>query len=184
MDKTSPYVKCPEYESEHFRLRLVSTDDAEDLFLCYSDTEAQKIFNSDNCNTDFKFATLEHMRAYIDGWIDAYKNGYFVRFSIITKADNKAVGTVEIFGGDYGVLRIDILTAYENENCLDELLKIADSFFHDFECENIITKAIPEAVCRRNALVQNEYAPTAIGDGMKREHYFFKAASDSLSHLR
>ena len=41
--KPDPYEKCPEYESENFILRLVTMDDAEELFVCYGDPEAQKI---------------------------------------------------------------------------------------------------------------------------------------------
>ena len=179
--KLDPYKKCPEYESEHFRLRLVSMDDAEDLFLCYNDPEAQKIFNSDNCTSDFKFSSLEHMRAYMEGWLDAYKNRGFIRYSIIDKHINKAIGTAEIFGGerngertDFGVLRIDVRSEYENEEALTELLKISDLFFYDVNTEMFITKAIPEAVHRINALVKNGYAPTPTGDGGKREHYYMK----------
>ena len=179
--KPDPYDKCPEYESEHFRLRLVSMDDAEDLFLCYSDPEAQKIFNSDNCTSDFKFSTLEHMKAYMEGWLDAYKNRAFIRYTIIDKKINKAVGTAEIFGGDrggectdFGVLRIDVISEYEDEESLAELLKISDSFFFDVNTEMFITKAIPEAANRIAALVKNGYVSTPTGDGGRREHYYMK----------
>ena len=33
-------------------------------------------------------------------WLDAYKNRGFIRYSIIDKNVNKAVGTMEIFGGE------------------------------------------------------------------------------------
>jgi hypothetical protein len=179
--KPDPYVRCPEYESEHFRLRLVSMDDAEDLFLCYSDSEAQNIFNSDNCTSDFKFSTLEHMKSYMEGWLDAYKNRHFIRYSVIDKKINRAVGTIEIFGGqrggersDFGVLRIDVKSEYENDESLSELLKISDSFFYDVSTEMFITKAIPEAAHRINALIKNGYVSTITGDGGKREHYYMK----------
>jgi len=182
--KPDPYDRCPEYESERFRLRLVSMDDAEDLFLCYNDSDAQKIFNSDNCTSDFKFPTLEHMKLYIECWLDAYKNRGFIRYSIIDKFINKAIGTAEIFGGersgertDVGVLRIDVRSDYENEESLAELLDISDSFFHDVNTEMFITKAIPEAAHRINALVKNGYVSTTISDGGKREHYYMKRSS-------
>ena len=88
----------------------------------------------------------------MEGWLDAYKNRGFIRYGIIDKNSNKAVGTMEIFGGerggectDYGVLRIDVRSEYENEESLAELLKISDSFFFDVNTEMFITKAIPEA---------------------------------------
>jgi len=172
--KPNPYDVCPEYESENFHLRLVSMDDAADLLACYSDPSAQKFFNADNCTSDFLYSTLDEMRRCVEGWLQAHKAGYFFRFAIVGKKENKAIGTVEIFGGEYGVLRIDILSTYENEEYLSELLKTADSFFFDFGCENIITKAIPEAVDRIAALTSNAYTPTPIGDGNKREYYYIK----------
>ena len=179
--KPNPYVKCPEYETQNFILRLVSMDDAEDLLLCYNDPEAQKFFNADNCTSDFKYSTLEEMKACLGFWLDAYKNRYFLRFSIVDKSINKAVGTIEIFGGehggeptDFGVLRIDIRHEYENEEALAELISVSDSFFDDVNVEMFITKAIPEAVHRINALLKNGYTPTPIGDGAKREFYYMK----------
>jgi len=179
--KPDPYDKCPEYESRSFLLRLVSMDDADDLFLCYNDPEAQKIFNSDNCTSDFKFSTLEHMKAYMEGWLNAYKNREFIRYSIIDKSNHKAIGTIEIFGGElgeerseYGVLRIDVKSEYENEEALTELINISDSFFYDVNTERFITKAIPEATQRIGALTLNGYVPTIIGDGGNREHYYMK----------
>ena len=179
--RPDPYIKCPEYESRNFLLRLVSMDDAEDLFLCYNDTESQKIFNSDNCTSDFKFSMLEHMKEYMEGWLDAYRNRRFIRYSIIDKHINRAIGTIEIFGGErggerteFGVLRIDVKSEYENEEVLGELLKISDSFFRDVSTAMFITKAIPDAVQRINALIQNGYTPTPVGDGGRREHYYMK----------
>ena len=94
---------------------------------------------------------------------------------------DKAIGTIEIFGGslggkrtEFGVLRIDVRHEYENEEALAELLKISDSFFCDVNTEKFITKAIPEAVHRINALTQNGYVPTVVGDGGKRKHYYMK----------
>ena len=143
--KPNPYDICPTYESKCFMLRLVSLNDAANLLLCYSNPEAQAIFNSDNCTSDFCYSTLDEMKRCIDGWLDAYNKKHFVRFSIIDKQNDKAVGTVEIFCSDknhgYSVLRIDIHPQYEKEEYLGELLCIADSFFHDFGCYRIVTKA-------------------------------------------
>ena len=30
-------------------------------------------------------------------WLDAYKNGWFVRFTVVDKSTQKAVGTIEMF---------------------------------------------------------------------------------------
>ncbi len=110
--KPNTYDVCPTYESKRFILRQVSPYDTANLLLCYSNPEAQAIFNSDRCTSDFCYSSLDEMKRCIDGWLDAYKKKHFVRFSIIDKQKDKAVGTVEIFGSDenYGhsVLRVDI----------------------------------------------------------------------------
>ena len=127
------------------------------------------------------------MHEWIEGWLKEYKDGRYVRFSVVDKRVNKAIGTVEIFNGDdskyakirkgRSILRIDVATKYESEGYLSELLVIADSFFYDFKCKNIITKAIPEATERINALTLNGYVPTPVGDGGNREHYYIKRNS-------
>jgi len=176
-----PYVHCPVYWGKRFYLRLVSTDDAFDLLKCYSDPEARQFFNSDNCNSDFHWSALGEIRGYIGWWVDAYKSGGFIRYSVIDRLINQVIGTVEIFGGknggprdDYGILRVDVRPEYETGESLGELLAVADQFFYDFNSEMFVTKAIPEAVERRQALARNGYLPTHLGDGAQREHYFVK----------
>ena len=175
-ERPDPYEECPVYAGKYTTLRLVKKDDESDLLKCYADPAARQIFNSDNCNNNFFYDTAEQMRDCIDFWLECYKGGGFVRFAIVDNESGKAIGTVEIFGGDYGVLRIDVLSEYETEAYLNELVKTADSFFYDFGCENIITKAVPIAAARASALTRNGYAPADIGDGSNREHYYLKKA--------
>lgn len=79
----SPYEVCPVYESEHFLLKLISPDDAEDLMVCYNDPEAQEFFNSDNCDFGYGNAdTVEKIKYNIKLWLDAYHNKQFIRFSL------------------------------------------------------------------------------------------------------
>lgn len=178
VSRPDPYDICPVYESRQFMLRLVLPEDAEDLLVCYSNPEAQPIFNSDNCTSDFLYSSLDDMKRCIEEWIDAYKKKDYTRFSIIDKQNNKAVGTVEIFGSDenqgYSVLRIDILPQYENQEHLNELLCIADSFFLDFGCYRIVTKAIPEAAERIKALTKHGYTHYPENDEWKRKDYYIK----------
>jgi len=168
------YENCPSYETEHFILRLISSDDAADLLECYSDPKAQGFFNADRCTSDFRYSTLEEMQNCIEDWLYAYQNGYFVRFSIMDKTKFKAVGTVEIFGGTYGVLRIDIRSDYEDESYLSELIQTANAFFDDFDCKKIVSKAIPEATERISALRKNGYAHCPKCEEWNREHYYLK----------
>lgn len=171
----SPYEVCPVYESEHFLLKLVSPDDAEDLMVCYNDPEAQEFFNSDNCDFGYDNAdTVEKIQYNIKLWLDAYHNKQFIRFSIFDKTDKKVIGTVEMFSVKYGVLRIDIIPEHENTNSLSELLKIADNFFSDFDCENIVTKAVPKADRRIAALKQCGYVPFNKSKAFDRDNYYIK----------
>ena len=138
----NPYEECPVYETPSFTLRLVQENDANDLLACYSDPKAVANMNADHCTSDFYYTTHEQMRECIAFWLVEYARGAYVRFSIIAKASGKAVGTVEIFGGEYGVLRIDIATAYETEKYIDEFVTLAmDSFIDDFEIETLVIKA-------------------------------------------
>ncbi|MDR0270514.1 hypothetical protein [Paenibacillus sp.] len=97
MLKENPYEKCPIYESEHFCVRLVEEKDAEDLLMCYSDPASAELFNTDNCHHDFICRTSSEVEGYIQYWLEEYRGKGFVRFSVIDKLDEKAVGTIEMF---------------------------------------------------------------------------------------
>lgn len=161
------YEECPVLENERFKARLFSTDDCADLLKVYSDKEAVKLFNSDNCDgDDFYYTTPERMKQAIDFWLYSYKKGYFVRFSIIDKETSAVIGTFEIFkriADDYftncGLLRLDLASAYEKRGMIDEILSlITEPIFGWFDCEMIATKAIPEAKDRIFALKKHGFA--------------------------
>ena len=148
-----PYELCPILKTESFLLRLVNEKDAKDLLLCYGDKEAVKYMNADNCDDDFYYPTLERMEQAIRYWLNFYKQSAFIRFAIIDRKTNHSVGTVEIFGGDCGVLRIDLRKEYEKEQYLTELYKIAeDTFFSMLPLKRMVTKAIKEAAERRTSM--------------------------------
>lgn len=171
--KRNPYVECPVFETENFILRLVTEDDAADLLTCYSDTNARSIFNSDTCTSNFFYDTSDEMSDCIKMWLNSYVRKEFVRFSIIDKCSSHAVGTIEMFGmvGKYkttqdawravqqsgttsrGILRLDIMSKYEEAVCLDELFTLClKDFFDLFAVNQIVTKAIPQAGKRVNIL--------------------------------
>lgn len=167
----NPYVKCPVLETEHFILRLVRMDDAQDLLACYSDPKAQALFNADNCNSDFCWYTIEELSYYIAFWLKAYEKEEFIRFTIVDKALGKAVGTIEMFGmvGVYqsplGVLRLDICSEYERFEFLDELLSLCvREFFPLFGVDEIRHKAIPAAADRIQVLQKLGFHPCALHD--------------------
>jgi RimJ/RimL family protein N-acetyltransferase len=160
MPSASPYDRCPVYETEHFILRLINADDAADLLECYSDPAAVEVMNSDRCTSNFHYTTIEEMSKCINFWLEEYERKSYVRFSVLDKKLKKAIGTIEFFGGDYGVLRIDIKHEYEKTSYLSELLRLSNRSFHsDFKTENIIVKAIPKAGERIQALQKNGFAP-------------------------
>ncbi|MCL2812873.1 MAG: hypothetical protein FWD25_13425, partial [Clostridia bacterium] len=149
------YGNCPVFETQHFVLRLVSEADAEDLLVCYSDPKAQEFFNIDNFSHICNFYTVEAMAECIGFWLTAYAQGAFVRFSIVDKSNQKAVGTIEMFGGDVGILRVDLASAYESRVNFQELLDVCLENFYDlFQVRAIATKAIPLAVGRIDVLLE------------------------------
>lgn len=175
--RKNPYDVCPTYESRHFILRKVSAGDAADLLECYKNPAASVQANSENCSYGYGSQTLEEMQNAIEQWLEEYCRQNFVRFSIINKEDNRAMGTMEIFDGgrrDHSVLRMDLLSAYESAEPIDELLHMADNFFNDFDCKKIVTKAVPNGVERINALIQNGYIPYPSNEKWEWEHYYIK----------
>lgn len=136
----SIYKNCPTYETETFRLRLVKIEDAKDLLICYSDKGVSQKANNDYCTSDFYYTTVEEMEECIRFWLKEYEKQRYVRFSIILKHNNNAVGTIEIFGGEEGVLRIDIADLYEKN--FEELLRLAVfKLIKDFNIKSLKIKA-------------------------------------------
>lgn len=157
----NPYEKCPVFEGERFKLRLVEKNDAKDLLQVYSDKQAVYLFNGDNCDgDDFHYTTLERMQKAVDFWVWSYENKWFVRWAIVDKTENKVVGTIELFNRqaqDYfnncGLLRLDLGSAYEKEAYIKEILGlIVQPTYTLFVCDKVVTKAKPIAKERIKAL--------------------------------
>lgn len=174
--KHNPYIKCPVFETESFIVRLVSEEDVVDLLTCYSDTNAWPIFNSDTCTSNFVYNTSKEMRDCVKLWIDSYVKKEYIRFSIIDKHSNKAVGTIEMFGtvGKYktyrGTLRLDIASKYEEPEYLNELFSLClKEFFNLFSVNQIVTKAMPEATNRISILKKSGFT---VYDFPERDNYW------------
>lgn len=143
------YEKCPIYETETFLLRQVKMEDAQDLLVCYSDKENVAKLNADCCTSDFYYNTLEQMENCIRFWLREYEMHYYVRFAVVLKESGRAIGTVEIFGGEAGVLRVDLAAEYNTEQNYAQLLTLAkEQFAEDFGVGSIKIKSanIPERV--------------------------------------
>ncbi|MNB94789.1 hypothetical protein D3C75_419490 [compost metagenome] len=155
---TDPYTCCPVYETGSFSLRLVRMDDAADLLRCYSDPESIPLFNSDNCHSDFRMTTLEEMERCIGAWLGEYQTRAYVRFSIVERKSERAIGTIEFFtrklgqGGEQaeaGILRLDLASEYEQTDVLSEMIELAEQqFSQHFAFSGLLTKAVPQAVHR------------------------------------
>jgi len=185
--KQDVYQQVPKFEGEKWLLRQVAMSDAENLLKIYSDKESIPLFNADNCNGDtFYYDTEEKMKNAIRFWINSYDNKEFVRWSIISRAENAAVGTVELFhrdANDYftstGLLRLDLRSDYECEESIEEILQMIIPTTYDlFYCSQIATKAVPAAKKRIQALRKMEFHRTEhkmIGhDGTKYCDYFIR----------
>ncbi len=160
----TPYINCPTLETAHFNFRLVKENDAEDLFKCYSDPKAQELFNSVNCSSDFRIHSIDEMDQMINAWLNEFAQQAFVRFSIIDKLTQQAIGTIEMFGkiGQYkvdrGILRIDVEFGYENKAALFEIVNVCvENFYLLFDIKEIATRITPKATDRVEALTKNGF---------------------------
>lgn len=160
--KNNVYEKCPILEDETYLLRLVEESDQKDLLKVYSDKNALPFFNSDNCNGDnFYYPTEEQMQNAIRFWLTSYKDRWFVRYTIVSKITNTAIGTIELFRRDsddafngVGVLRLDVGSENERTKILSGILSLVlDPTYELFDCDAIITK-VPIYAVERIAAVK------------------------------
>lgn len=147
------YLECPVFRTRMFTLRLIRPEDSDALFACYHDKAAVACMNDNNCDFGFYMETPEQMAETVAYWLDFYRRRCFIRFAVVDNAAGRAVGTVEGFGGEVGVLRIDLASAYERAAYLEELLVLAEAQFPAlFGNRELVTKAAPRAAERRRAL--------------------------------
>ncbi|MDR0896979.1 MAG: hypothetical protein LBN04_03895 [Oscillospiraceae bacterium] len=180
--RNDPYAKCPEFDTEHFHLRQVREEDAEDLLCFYGDLSGWIFYGNDWCNSIFSSSrpTIEEMRNCIRAWLDVYKIKFFLRMSVIDKAAGKAIGTIEIFDNmdtatRAAALQMDLSAPYETKAYITELLALADrEFFRLFGFKTLAVWAMPDATERLAALQSAGYQPF-VSDA--REHYYRKEGS-------
>lgn len=163
------YEHCPEYQNDAFRLCLISMEHCDDLLQVYSDPKAVPFFNGDNCNgDDFHYTTRERMAQAIEFWQWSYREGWFVRWSILDQTTGQAIGTIELFHRDAedvydqtGVLRLDLRSDYEKQQAIGQILSlILPDAFDLFYCRAILTKCVPAAAERQQALSQLGFQPS------------------------
>ena len=179
--RNDPYAKCPEFITEHFYLRQVRTEDAEELLCFYGDLSEWMFFGNAMSNKIFasRHATLEEMQKCIAIWLDEYRNKFYIRFSVIDKVTKKAIGTIEVFdnaGKNDSYLHIDLSAPYENQSYVSELLALADKeLVKIFNIRNLLIQAVPSAKERIAALLAHGYQPYECKAGGK--HYYMKESA-------
>jgi len=188
--RDDPYAKCPAFETPHFQLRQVCEADAADLLESfYGDVSGWMFYGNDMCKSIFagQYATLDEMKHCIRVWRQEYANRYYIRFSVIAKQTQRAVGTIEIFDHINSeknwqleairnglVLHIDLGAPYETQAHIAELLVLADAeVYKRFGMKHILIRAVPQATERIAALLARGYASFDWERG--REHYYAKA---------
>ncbi len=164
------YASQPSYENELALLRPIVPADAPALLKCYGDPHAAPFFNADHCNgDDFRYTTPERMAEAMAFWAQSYRERQFVRWAVEEHALGEAVGTVEMFArtageNGVGVLRIDLRSRFETRTFLYAVLKLCLAhFYEDFMVESMVTKAVPGATERREALASAGFTPAAQG---------------------
>ncbi|WP_167956179.1 GNAT family N-acetyltransferase [Anaerosporobacter faecicola] len=180
------YEQCPIIENEQYLLRLIEEKDAKDLFAVYSDKNALPFFNSDNCHGDnFYMSKEEYVVEAIKYWKMEYDRRGFVRFTIVDKKENKAIGTIELFRReaddfftDCGLLRLDLGSKNENKNTIQAILALIDeSVLESFHCSFLATKAPNYAVERIEALKESGYSLSKeclVGNDTQYRDYWIK----------
>lgn len=156
------YEICPQLESANYLLRQTCLDDCADLLKVYSDPTAWPIFNSDNCTGDFHITKPEDMENCIRFWLDEYAMRCYIRWSIIDKATNAAIGTVELFNraaedfyNNVGLLRLDLRSDYETAEVIREIISmLIPCSFNLFSCNRIATKIPSCARSRAQTLTE------------------------------
>lgn len=185
--RNDPYASCPEFETEHFKLRQVREKDAEELMSFYGDVSEWMFFaNGDRRIFTSPHPPVEEMEKYIRFWHEEYKNRVYIRFSVIDKATEKAVGTIELYdnigNGDFSdavrlsFLHIDLSAPYELREYISELLNLADrELFMIFGIKHLCIRAIPSEGERIAALQADGYQPYEWDS--ESEHYYMKRRS-------
>jgi RimJ/RimL family protein N-acetyltransferase len=153
-----------------FTLRTVFAQDAEDLFLCYSDPEAVARMNSDNCQGSFLMPAVENVRTAIGFW---QNDPCLERLSILDGP--RAIGTAELHcKEEIGtiVLRLDLCSAYEAQETITELVNaLTEEAFRRYPAaKKAVLKSRPEDAERCAALLRCGFA--AIEDFLGFPHYY------------
>lgn len=177
------FTVCPEYETEHFKIRKLEAGDVEGLFPCYSDPEAARYFNGDCCGDDFYYTDKEKFRECVEYWLSRYEARDFIRWSVLDKGTGFLIGTIEVCpslkyavdGRKMGILRIDLKSEYERWPVLKELMYVLIChIYEDFEVASIIMKIQKDAVERQKLIKEYQFVATKEECNISLEDYYIR----------
>lgn len=183
-DERDPFVVCPVYETERFSLRKLVAEDALLLLDCYSDPEAARFFNGDNCGDSFYYEDLSAFKkCVVDYWLKAYRIRDYVRWTVLDQRKSRIIGTVELCpareqvveGKKIGILRIDLHSDYEQEPMLLELLHaLNDHLYEDFGLYALLSKFWPEAAARVRVAERLGFVPISGHHQIPFPYYYIR----------
>ena len=177
------FTVCPEYETEHFKIRKLGAGDAEGLFPCYSDPEAARYFNGDCCGDDFYYTDKEKFRECVEYWLSRYEARDFVRWSVLDKETGLLIGTLEVCpslkyavdGRKMGILRIDLKSEYERWPVLKELMDVLIChIYEDLEVASIIMKIQKDAGERQKLIKEYQFVDAKEECNISLEDYYIR----------
>ena len=177
------FTVCPEYETEHFKIRKLEAGDVEGLFSCYSDPEAARYFNGDCCGDNFYYTDKEKFRECVEYWLSRYEARDFVRWSVLDKRTGLLVGTIEVCpslkyavdGRKMGILRIDLKSEYERWPVLKELMDVLIChIYENFEVASIIMKVQKDAGERQKLIKEYQFVAAKEECNISLEDYYIR----------
>lgn len=164
------------YETRSFLFEEVKLSDAPDLLRCYSDEKAHERMNWEYCTSDFFYHTLAEMEDCIRFWLRQMAINDFMRYSIIDRVSGRAVGTIEMFDAPLSVFRIDIMSEFETEETIDEILTLAEeTMIYDFSLNQLAVKAVNDE--RRHVLLAHGFERAK--DFRPEIEYYIKTVKES-----
>lgn len=176
---TDPYVDDTLLAAGRFSLRRVKEEDAQALLTCYADPRAWPFFNADNCSGHFMFETLDVMERSIRIWVMCHDTRQFVRYTLLDAGI--PFGTVEFCPrrdlhpvyGRVSIVRVDVDPAHEETEPIHDILGcVIRDMMPAFRVDALITKAVPQAGERIDALVRAGFVHTEDPLLARFEHYF------------
>ena len=177
------FTVCPEYVTGHFKIRKLEAGDAEELFSCYSDSEAARFFNGDCCGDDFYYTDKDKFRKCVEYWLSRYEARDFVRWSVLDRKTGLLIGTMEVCpslkyavdGKMMGILRIDLKSEYEQWSILKELMDVlVCHIYEDFEIDSIIMKIQKDAGERQKLIKGYQFVAAKEECNISLEDYYIR----------